>query len=328
MKKYVIFAIFIISFQLCSAKIVKFSVDMTGQTISPNGVHVSGDFQTEAGFPSDWDSKSTPLVKELGTDIYSVLVTIPAFRRYEYKFVNGDQFYEVEFVPEKSRIGFDFNDNRWVYIDSLQFDTLNLPKLLFGGNAPSGKKMIRFKVDLSLQNTNHTDGVHVGNTLNHWNPKKNTMVSFSGKTYEYIDFTDTGYIEYKFVNGFINEYVDSNCSNKSKNRYISIYSDTVLEAICFSECKECVSKITPPTKQIGAIILYPNPSKGLMVLKISDASQPYSVILNDFRGSEIKRFENVRNELIINTEDLPKGIYFMEVNNQHHIHSPVKFLID
>ena len=33
-----------------SAKAVKFSVDMTGWIISPNGIHITGDFQTIAGF--------------------------------------------------------------------------------------------------------------------------------------------------------------------------------------------------------------------------------------------------------------------------------------
>ena len=79
------------------AKKVKFAVDMTGQVISPNGVHISGDFQTEAGYPTDWDAEATTLTKEGSTNIYSVTVNIPAFRKYEYKYVNGDKFYEVEF---------------------------------------------------------------------------------------------------------------------------------------------------------------------------------------------------------------------------------------
>ena len=127
--------IVILSLLFCAnmgfAKRVKFAVDMTGQTISPNGVHISGDFQTEAGFPTDWDSESTVMNKETGSDIYSVTVNIPAFRKYEYKYVNGDKFYEVEFVPEKSRVGYDFSDSRWIYIDSLSDDVTLLPKLLF-----------------------------------------------------------------------------------------------------------------------------------------------------------------------------------------------------
>ncbi len=151
MLKKIIFLSLLLCTGLVFAKRVKFAVDMTGQTISPNGVHVSGDFQTEAGFPTDWDSKSTVLTKETGTDIYSVEVNIPAFRKYEYKYVNGDQFYEVEFVPEKSRVGYDFNDNRWIYIDSVRSDLTLMPVLLFGGNAPAGKRMVKFVVDMQNQ---------------------------------------------------------------------------------------------------------------------------------------------------------------------------------
>ena len=95
------------------AKKVKFAVDMDTNTVSPNGIHVTGDFQALAGFPGgDWTSNETVCTQEGTSTIYSVIVDIPAFAKYEYKFVNGDQFYEVEFVPVESRVGYDFDDNR------------------------------------------------------------------------------------------------------------------------------------------------------------------------------------------------------------------------
>ena len=64
------------------AKKVKFAVDMTGQTINATGVHVSGDFQTLAGFSGgDWQPNTTSLTKESGTDIYSIVVDIPAMAK-------------------------------------------------------------------------------------------------------------------------------------------------------------------------------------------------------------------------------------------------------
>ncbi len=48
-----------LSFSL-SAKKVKFAVDMTSYTISPNGIHVMGDYQVTAGIGTlDWDPGST-----------------------------------------------------------------------------------------------------------------------------------------------------------------------------------------------------------------------------------------------------------------------------
>ena len=52
------------------AKKVKFSVDMRYQIVSLFGVHVMGDFQSEAGFPGDWESGTTEMLNEVGTSIY------------------------------------------------------------------------------------------------------------------------------------------------------------------------------------------------------------------------------------------------------------------
>ncbi|MFN5621346.1 MAG: hypothetical protein ACK478_08590, partial [Flavobacteriales bacterium] len=106
------------------AKHIRFTVDMTDQVVSPNGVHLTGDFQALLGLENgDWQSNTLLMEQQSDTNLYSVVLQLPAFRKYEYKFVNGDQFYEVEFVPWESRVGYDFNDNRWLYLDSLSNDT-------------------------------------------------------------------------------------------------------------------------------------------------------------------------------------------------------------
>src|SRR5512138_643604 len=96
-----------------SSKKLRFSVDMDTVTINPTGVHVFGDFQGVAGFPGgDWQSNTTPMTQVGTSAVYSVIVDIPAFVKYEFKFINGDQSYEVEFVPDQARVGYGFNDNR------------------------------------------------------------------------------------------------------------------------------------------------------------------------------------------------------------------------
>src|SRR6185503_10791552 len=80
------------------AKKVKFSVDMDTITINVNGVHVTGDFQDEAGFASDWDPGTTAMLQDVSDpSIYSIVLDIPAFQKYEFKFVNGIFGYETEF---------------------------------------------------------------------------------------------------------------------------------------------------------------------------------------------------------------------------------------
>jgi hypothetical protein len=107
------------------SKFVEFAVNMNYDTVSTNGVHVSGDFQALAGFAGgNWNPGSTILTQVGTSGIYHVIVNIPAKKKYEYKYVNGIEFYESEYVPEESRVGYLFNDNRWFYLDSLNNDTL------------------------------------------------------------------------------------------------------------------------------------------------------------------------------------------------------------
>jgi len=54
MKKLLLATAALAMFTGAFAKKVKFQVDMTGQTVSANGVHVAGNFQAAAGASGDW----------------------------------------------------------------------------------------------------------------------------------------------------------------------------------------------------------------------------------------------------------------------------------
>src|SRR6185436_20741908 len=184
------------------AKKVKFSVDMTGQTLSPNGIHVTGDFQTAAGFPGgDWQPNTTTLTQEGSTNIYSIIVDIPAFTKYEYRYVNGDQSYEVEFVPIESRVGDNFDDNRWLWVDSLANDTTDIGAIVFDTNAPAGLTLVRFLVDMQNEPSVSPAGVHIAGDFQGWDPSKIMLYSFGSDVYEIISYVNPGTYEYKFYNG-------------------------------------------------------------------------------------------------------------------------------
>ena len=55
-----------------------FRVDMSQQTLSPDGVHVAGDFQQQAGYASNWDPAATELTDADNDEIYEVTVSLPA----------------------------------------------------------------------------------------------------------------------------------------------------------------------------------------------------------------------------------------------------------
>ena len=188
MKKVFIVAILMLLSLVSNAKKVKFSVNMSAQLVNTTGVHVAGDFQTIAGFAGgDWNSATTTLTPEVSNpSIYSIVLDIPAFAKYEYKYVNGDQFYEAEFVPQESRVGYNFNDNRWLYIDSLANDTTDIGALLFAGNAPEGKILVRYLVDMQLQSLVNGSGVHIAGDFQGWDAAKNILYSFGSNIFEVI----------------------------------------------------------------------------------------------------------------------------------------------
>jgi hypothetical protein len=288
MNKYLLLIILTLTITAANAKKVRFSVDMTGQTVSPNGVHVAGDFQDEAGFEGgDWQSNTTVMTNETGTEIYSVLVDIPAFAKYEYKFINGDQWYEVEFVPLESRVGYDFNDNRWIYVDSIYNDTLLFPPVLFSGNAPAEFYLLRLKVDMSLEESIDPAGIHVAADLNNWDPSADILYSFVDDIYEKILYVQIwpGYAQcsYRFVNGIEDEgyeIVPAECSVYG-NRYIEIPKDSVVETVCFNECTACGAQSVPGVIRSDRPQIYPNPFSEKTLLKFNDSENIHNVSITD-----------------------------------------------
>lgn len=313
-----------------NAKKVKFAVDMSGIAISPFGMHITGDFQTLAGFSGgDWMSNTTPLAQETAdTNIYSIVVDIPAFAKYEYKFINGDQFYEAEFVPYESRVNYNFNDNRWLYIDSLSNDTTFVGAIKFGGNAPAGKKLIRFFVDMQNE-TLSSNGVHVAGDYQMWNTASDILYHFIDAPtgiYEIINYVDSSTYYYKFYNGNSSgnsETVPSGC-NIGGNRSITTLNDTLLEIVCFSSCGICVTGINELAK--SAVKIYPNPTTSFAQIEFNDNSYK-TVVITDLNGKVVRTLSvSNSNILQIEKENLNAGIYFINVRYSDNSMSKAKLI--
>jgi hypothetical protein len=291
-----------------SAKKVKFAVDMTDQTVSPNGIHISGDFQTLAGFPGgNWNSGTTTLLPEANPMIFSIVVDLPAFNKYEYKFINGDQFYEAEFVPEPSRVGHDFNDNRWIFVDSLSTDTFFVGAIKFGENAPSGLKMMRFAVDLA--EVNPVNAVHIAGNFSNWDYQKNQLYSFVNKLYEIILFAPEGNYEYTFSNGNSQtqaEIVPVACANGTGKRGLILASDSIFSEVCFGKCGPCVTSISKSSSTPAFVQVFPNPAIGQKVKVVTTDECRFE--LYDATGRKIK----LQNPTTEGEIQLPtQGIYFL-----------------
>lgn len=325
-KVFIIITIMFLSTSIFAKK-VKFSVDMTAlaDSVSINGIHVAGDFQVIGGYSiNDWDPAACTMLKEGTTNIYSIIVDIPAFHKYEYRFINGDLFYESEFIPVESRVGYDFNDNRWVYVDSLANDTSIIGAILFGGNAPAGKKLVRFLVDMSNE-TVSSSGVYMAGSCNSWNYKNAALYSFGSNIFEIIQYMPDGNYEYKFANGYNAtnaETVPTGCATNN-NRTNSVIKDTILNTVCFASCSACIAGIKNLEKQVAT--MYPNPSKSNTTIYFNQLHNNISI--TDTKGALIKYYDDYLYPSLT-IDNLKTGIYFIFVNNlSNKEHSAFKYIV-
>lgn len=330
MKKIIsLFAILFIA-NTVSAKKVKFAVDMSTYTISPNGIHIMSDFQTLIGYTLNMDPSSTQMIQQGSTSIYTIIVNIPAFQKYEFKFVNGIYGYEAEFVPDQARVGYNFNDNRWIYVDSLANDTTFLGAVRFNENSPAGKKLVRFKVDMATAGTIPTSGVHVGTSYQTipYDPSKIRMYSFGNNVYEIYNYVNAGtynFIFYKGNSSVTTETVPSNCATLGK-RTVVLSTDSILPDYCFNSCSICIVSGIKQNKATLVNSISPNPSNGNFTINFNGEGA-FKIELYSSDGKvEFSQIANNTNQEKINTSNLSKGVYFVKItsyNGQSSVHKIV-----
>lgn len=245
------------------AKKVAFLVDMTGQTVSPNGVHVAGNFQ-------GWNPSTSVLLPVPGkTGFYGNVFDINAGQVIEFKAINGganqNDWGGAEAVPAISQKGSaangQTNDNRWMYIDSTKNDT-TLISVKFSSAAPEGKIALRFAVDLQKETAISANGVYIAGNFQgsngasgDWKPNETKMTNLysdKNKVFEYIAYVgNTDGVEWKYLNGNdwpFNESVPSSCQKGggNQNRFFQAAStSTAIAKVCFGSCTACPSAPIP-----------------------------------------------------------------------------------
>jgi hypothetical protein len=228
---------------------VTFYVDMSQQSVSADGVHLVGDFQS-------WNSASTPMT--LTSDsIYSVSVTIPANSYQEYKFLNGNTYAGEETVPEAC--GADNGSgglNRYFTADDFN---MGLQTVCFSSceacAPPPLPVNVTFKVNMSEEAVS-ADGIHLVGDFQGWSTDSTQMTLIGNNIYSVTLSLDGGsYHEFKFINGITwenEESVPAECGvddgSGGFNRFVTLTgNDTILIAVCFSSCEPCP---TPPATSV------------------------------------------------------------------------------
>lgn len=225
---------------------VTFQVDMSEQTVSPEGVSVAGDFLEDAGLGSNW-TPGEILLTEGAPGIYSVTVQLNA-GTWAYKFINGTDW---EQVSGTCVVG----GNRQVIVDA---DPVELDLVCFGSCTICAPPEVEVTFRVNMANVGEISplGVHIAGSFQdpQWQPGDTEMTLESDAVYSYTTMLpEGGYFEYKFINGNdwgMDENVPGGC-NQNGNRYLTVPAGGVsLDPVCFASCVNCAVPTVEVTFQV------------------------------------------------------------------------------
>jgi Secretion system C-terminal sorting domain len=253
---------------------VKFSVDLGANKPDPAGVHLAGNLQKDAGFAGDWDPATTALTQEGTTTIWSVELTLPSNKTYEYKFVNGKAWGGDESMTKACAAPGGTN-RFFTTSDKDEARPLVCFKRCFACDEAAvtlSVNMVKEKVDPAL-------GVHVAGAFQGWSPGKTALVREATPNANHDIWTITvpmkaGDQEYKFINGndwgkdeVMNPATQSCAKAGGTNRYITVDAakDAVNAVVCFKECKDCIVAVNELDFNTG-LSVSPNPTSGIVNL--------------------------------------------------------------
>ena len=235
---------------------VTFRVNMSLQTAADT-VSIAGNFQDEAGFPSEWTPGATVMTDDDMDGIYEVTVQLPA-GDYQYKYVNGADWSGGEGVPGACAM----DGNRFITVGS----GLMTEAVCFGScdACPTSVNNVNvtLRVDMSneaILNGISANGVSVAGNFQgvagftDWTPGATVLTDDNADgIYEVTVTIPEGTYQYKFINGNawgFDEGVPGEC-NVDNNREMVIMGaegeNVVLDVVCFGECTATCSAILDP----------------------------------------------------------------------------------
>ena len=171
---------------------VTFNVDMSGEAVSPNGVHIAGSFQ-------GWDPAATELTDPKADGIYSVTVQIPEGTVAQFKLINGDTWDGAETVPEECGIGDGYGGfNRAVAVpgESATFD------YIFGDCLLGDMVDVTFLAGMSGEVVSPS-GVHIAGSFQGWDPAATELTDpdADGVYSVTAQIPEGTVVLYKYING-------------------------------------------------------------------------------------------------------------------------------
>ena len=249
MKKIFTFCFVALSAMMAQAQVaVTFNVDMTGQTVDANGVHMAGNFNdvnydgtAENAAYVNWNPSAIALADQ-GNGIWSVTLNLVA-ERYEFKFINGNDWPFAEDVPPACQVEVAGNDNRFWSISGA--NATESMTVCYASCAACGENTVRFRVDMTQEAAGiNPAGIFVAGDFQGWNPAGSQLIDPDGNgTFEgYYSIGNASAANFKFINGndwAFAESVPGDCSIAGNRVLDVVDANTVVDVICFNACGPC-----------------------------------------------------------------------------------------
>jgi hypothetical protein len=280
---------------------VTFSVDMSAETVSGDGV------QLVIKGPWIW----TPLVDQ-GDGIWQATVPLNINSTYPYTFVNGAQDYwdGEESVPEECNFGTASAPERRL---ELADSDSTLETVAFGACPEVETVNVTFRVDMKDESVSG-DGVQIV-IKDPWIWTAMTDADEDGIWEALVALPLHTSYPFSFVNGAQDywsgeEVITGDCKDGDNNqRMVQIEdNDTILMAYVFGTCEERSETGINQTEQ-SMFTIFPNPVNTLLTVE-SEEFTIHSVKLYDISGRVVLERSNVyENSVSIETHNLNAGLY-------------------
>jgi hypothetical protein len=286
--------------------LVVFQVDMNNETVSPDGIFVSGSF-------NNWSATATQMADN-GNGVYQAVAFIDSGSEISYKFVNGTSYETVngDCVQDDGS----GNLNRFA---SVGVDALTTPLVCFGSCSECviiPTVNVTFVVDMSEQIVSDL-GVHIAGTFNNFSPSASEMTSSGNGTYNFTaEVPYNTVVQYKFINGNDwpeSEVVPFECGVNDgfggfNRNIVTNETDFTLNTVCFSQCNSCITGIED--SELLKINIFPNPTTEFLNISGVEAGKLVSVLSMDGR---LVRLFTATGKDFISVGDLAPGLYELKI---------------
>jgi len=244
---------------------VTFNVDMLPIGMS-DSLHVVGNFADpnyddvidNADYQNWTPSAASGLMTDENMDYVYTATLMLQPGRYEFKFVNGNDWPFAESVPTTCTVEVNGNSNRQMMVGAEPTSY----SVCYGECTNCGENAVRVRVDMSTVDLDldgvggepgedvHPDGVHMNGSFVGWDI--NSFVPLQdwdgNKIWEGLITTGTADpIQYKFINGpgwdFPNEQVGAPCGDGSNRTLTITDANTVLPVYCWNSCDACTQPV-------------------------------------------------------------------------------------